>query len=127
MENGFFNLCNMTLCPSDKQCAMCVEVRDLVTNEDVKQAMKDKKIPIRMASCDNSLSFAKFVKRKLRVARLLQCSAHLNGTFILFSRVLPPATHGADFFIIMKALHGRSKHIEDFSRKRRIIDVFIVK
>ena len=80
MEKGFFSLCNMTLCPSDKQCAMCEEVRDIVTDEGVQEAMKDQKLPIRKASCDNSTSFAKFVRKKLRAARLLQCSAHLTGT-----------------------------------------------
>ena len=80
VEKGFFGLCNMTLCPSDKQCSMCEEVRDIVTDEGVQQAIKDQKLPIRKASCDNSTSFAKFVRKKLRAARLLQCSAHLTGT-----------------------------------------------
>ena len=81
VEKGFFSLCNMTLCPSDKQCSLCEEVRDIVTGEGVQQAIKDKKkLPIRKASCDNSTSFAKFVRKKLRAARLLQCSAHLTGT-----------------------------------------------
>jgi hypothetical protein len=47
--------------------------------------------------------------------------------FILFSGVIPPATHGADIFFILKALHGRSWLIEDFSGERIIIEVFIVK
>ncbi len=103
---------------------MCKEVRELVTNDDVKQAMKDKKIPIKKALCDNSLSFAKFVRRKLRAARHLQCSAHLTG--ILFHSVecyrLPLTV--LNFF---EALHGRSERIENNSGKRIIIDVFIVK
>jgi hypothetical protein len=41
--------------------------------------------------------------------------------------VIPPDTHGADCFSILKALHGRSGLIEDFSGKMRIIEVFIVK
>jgi hypothetical protein len=47
--------------------------------------------------------------------------------FILISGMIPPATHGADFFSILKASHGRSVLIEDFSGKSAIIDVFIVK
>ncbi len=59
---------------------MCKEVRDIVTDEGVQQAIKDQTIPIRKELCDNYTSFAKFVRKKLRAARLLQCSAHLTGT-----------------------------------------------
>jgi hypothetical protein len=47
--------------------------------------------------------------------------------FILISGMIPPATHGADFFSILKASHGKSVLIEDFSGKSAIINVFIVK
>jgi hypothetical protein len=55
----------MTLCPSDKKFSMCEEVCDIVSNDDVQQAMKDKIITVRKASCDNYTSVAKFVKKML--------------------------------------------------------------
>ena len=80
IENGFFRLCDMCLCPAETTCKVCEEVRDIVQNPKVKQAIRLRKLPIVKASCDNSTSFAKFVRHSLPGASLLQCSAHLTGT-----------------------------------------------
>ena len=52
----------MTLCPSTKKCAVCEEVRDIIEDDGVKEAMKDGIVQVAKASCDNSTSFAKFVR-----------------------------------------------------------------
>ena len=83
IENGFFKLCDMQLCPAEKDCKVCEEVRDIVQNPLVTQAIRRRKIPVVKASCDNSTSFAKFVKQSLPGASLLQCSAHLTGIILL--------------------------------------------
>ena len=84
IENVFSRLCDMNLCPAESECRVCEEVRDIVQHPKVKQAIRLRKLPIVKASCDNSTSFAKFVRQSLPGASLLQCSAHLTGIILVF-------------------------------------------